>query len=851
MAEVDVIIAKFQADISDYQAKLNQLEKEVRELSDTEKKGADNTKKNYNELASASQKRKAAIVSEQAELKKLQSGLKTAFTVPEIEKFNSAINKSKNNIATLKGEASGLGSITGGLKSQFAGLGAGIAAAFTVQAVIAFGKASIDAFLEAEENAARLKNSLREVGDAGNVAFERLIKQSERLARTGVTIYTDDDIQRAQTQLATFGLTADEIEKIIPKLADYASATKQNIVDASAKVGQALIGQGREFKKYGINVDAAKTTQENFNILLEGFGQFQGVAAKETQTLTGKLADQERVVGELQEELGSKLAPAYVSLKKDIISVGIAITNLFSDSTRLINLLDGLGVASNDASELIENGFKKVGRSKDELKKAAKDAVFLKNSLELIVSSADRLGVTSSDIGSDIVKLTKQMFEQNTTTNEGQVNINLYAKAIAELRKKYNELEAPLKSSIDLSKKSTEELLKLKEASGDDSDLLKLIDREIAARKKSDDAVKKSIELQKKLAEEKKKASDAEAVEKNRLAGVNKDINSTIQEDATKQVEKNTENLTKINQEYFDDHKKQVLADTEFELSEADRKEKERLDILEDSKEKQEKLNREIQDESIQAANDLVNALFDIQRNNLKRQQDAQLQALSDEKDIALSSKRLTESQKDKINKEFAAKEQALRKKQFLETQQQDISLAIMKAALAVVQTFATLGYPAGIPAAIAVAATLAAEIATIKSQKFAKGKRQNEKGGLSEVGEQGPEYMFVPDNAMILTAQKSRQHKAMIEAMMDNNLDSYLEQNYLIPRLTKFKNEFENRKEKSFSNNLAKSLIIQGLTGNEMERIRKRGTDINNVDELAQKIAEILTMKTNPRRRV
>jgi hypothetical protein len=887
----DLIIARFQADITDYRSKLLQLESELNKLSDTEKKTAEDQKKVSNELATASQKRTAALKNEEAELKRLQVALKQAFTAPEINKINGQINSVKNNIAALKGETSGLGKVLGGLGGQFAEIGAGVAAAFSVQAVIQFASASIDAFLEADSNAQRLKNSLNEIGQEGQQAFSTLIKQSEELAQAGKTIFTDDDIQRAQAQLANYGLTAIEIEKLIPKLADYASATQQNIVDASAKAGNALLGQGKEFKKYGIVVSATATSTENFNSILDGLGQFQGRAAKETETLIGQLASQKREVEELQEALGSRLAPAYVAVKKTLLSFLLTITG---GNGSLDQRLKSLKTTAEEASLILGNTS---GNIKDE---SLKKYIELSKSINELDKALKNSNGSKEEFNKSVNELAEKQSLLNTKTDEGISLFRIYTEGIRKLTDTYKELNPTIQSTIDLSKKSTEELLKLKEASGDDRDLIILIDRELAARKKLEDAANKASEAAKKAQEEINKLSeenlknqeslrqqfvksqqDSLDVElKNKLVALSE--LQLADEDYAKErllLEIDTQKkIIEIDSLSFDEKQKAIekLQDLQINFndlisannqkrSEEDQKAANDLadsiaaswQKLEDDKtaatkkgaEDREELEKLAIQKTFDLANQLASAIFQISSDNLRRTQEEETQALQTSKDNALSNKRLTEGEKDRINKEFAAKELALKKKQFEENKKQARSEAVIKGALAIINALATANnIYAGLILAAAIAAETAIEIGVINSQKFAKGTKKA-KGGMATVGEEGPEFMYVPNEAKILTAKQTRQHSRLIDAMYDGHLDKIIHQDYILPALQKQKAGYEKKKEQTFSNNLAKSLIFNGLTGNEMERIRKRGTDINNIDELVEKLASVIQTKNNPRR--
>lgn len=891
MAEERVLV-KFGADIGDLKTQLLDIETQLNKLASAEKKTEDQKKATSKEVQTASQKRVQALKNEQAELARLKTSLKQAFTPADIEKFNSSITKTKNNIALLKGETNGIGKAIGGLGSQFAALGAGVVAAFSVQAVIGFASASIDAFLEAEVNANNLKNALNEVGEEGSVAFDRLIKQSEKLAQTGVTIFTDDDIQRAQAQLANFGLTADEIEKLIPKLADYASATNQNIVDASAKVGNALLGQGKEFKKYGIFVDAAKTSTENLGIILNGFDGFAGRAEAATKTLTGSLADQKRTVEELQESIGSGLAPAWVKLKSVVLNSVLVFVNAFTEAGRAANAAKLYGANLEETSKIVkaaETINKEQGVRTQEQVEAYR----------ILVNTGEKLNknlLESKDINvsynAAVGVLNDLLDRQDKTTLKGAISTQILKDQLKELAETYGSLQPKIQNNIDLTKKSTEELLALKESSSDDKNIIILIDRELKAREKLAAANKKFADDAKKAQQEINKLSDEniknqEDLRKQQVSGESDLINVAFdkqkeslsnlllsQEDYASQsvdleIERQKE-LLKISSLSYEEQKsiqdklndlqvgknrsvqEKLLAENKATFDYLVKQAQEGEGAITDNLEEELARRKEIQElalnKSLELAHQIADAIFDVQKNNLERQQQAELDALNTEKENKLSNKRLTEQQKDAINKEFAAKELALKKKQFEEDKRFSINEALIKGALAVIQALASAPAPANFLLAAAVAAATAIEIGVIEAQKFAKGTK-NAKGGMAMVGEQGAEFMYVPSGAKILTAKQTKQHSTMIDAMYDGRLDDMINHDYILPALKKQKELFQKQKEQSYSDNLAKSLIFNGLTGSEMEKIRRKGTSITNVDEIVIKLSEIILSTKNPRR--
>lgn len=798
------IIARFTADISEYKAKLIELEGELNKLSDEQKKTGDEQKKTSAELTTASQKRKAALQNEEAELKRLQAALKQAFTVKDIETFNQKIAQSKANISTLKGEVGGIGKIAGGLGSQFGELGASIAAAFSVTAIIQFAKASVQSFAEAEANANKLKFAVTAIGQEGTKEFERLVRTSERFQG----FFSDDDIQRSQTQLIQFGLTTNEVEKLLPKILDLAAATGTDLAQATDLLIQGINGQTRALKPLGLEFKNTGDKAENLAIVTEKLNKFQGASADILNTVTGR---------------ATELANKFDNLKE-------------STGEFLVNLGSQFVVAGKIAAEF----FKKI------FPPSAEQAASTQK--EAFVDFTDSIIKQIESAGSNIDAVSKQLVDKQldniNKVNAGIQSLQLRLDAIREKGNVNAKEEFALVTAIqkETDTNLNNEIQKLNII----NDLLSqktnlgLTDEETAKRRaEEEEKIKKELEKQKKLLEE------LNAIAANNIQNRDTQI-IQFKEDNKKALEDKNKDIRDSLDKQIEDNN-----DKNRRIAEADRIARDRdVDEFKKAAEEKKKINDQVIQESVQLANQIADAIFETQRNNLRRQQEAETQALEQQKDKALRSKRLTDAERDKLNKEFAAKELALKKKQFEQTKKLSLSEAIIKGALAVVNALASSVPPYNYILAAAVAAATAVEIATISAQKFAKGTKKA-KGGMALVGEEGPEFMYVPNHAKILTAKQTRQHSNIIDAIYDNRLEKLIYQDHILPALEKQKSDFNKRKEQSFADNLSRSLIFQGLTGKEMDKIRRKGTAITNTDELAEKIAAIISKGFDRRRMI
>lgn len=173
--------------------------------------------------------------------------------------------------------------------------------AFGVHQVIDFGKESVHAFLEAEKNARGLYNAVHQ----NTVVYDKLMKQSEELQDR--SIFSDDDIQIAQKQLAVFGLTGEQIEKLTPQIIDLASKMDMDLNEATKASISAINGQTKGLKQAGITFKDTGSKTENLALLTEKLTKFQGGAAQALETTIGKTQRLANAWDNVKEAIGEYL----------------------------------------------------------------------------------------------------------------------------------------------------------------------------------------------------------------------------------------------------------------------------------------------------------------------------------------------------------------------------------------------------------------------------------------------------------------------------------------------------------------------------------------------------------------
>jgi hypothetical protein len=210
------------------------------------------------------------------------------------------------------------------------GKAAALGAAAAGVALIAIGKESVSAFVEAEAAQAKLTDAWQRFPKTANQNLDALRAFNTEMARK--TRFDDDAFASGQAVLAQFNLSGTQIKKLTPLLADYAAKTGKDLPSAAESLGKAFLGQTRALKELGINYkstgDQAKDVTNITNLLSKAVG---GFAEKDAQTAAGRAEILKNQLGEVQEQIGQFLLPVLVSLGSWLLEVGIPALQRFAE----------------------------------------------------------------------------------------------------------------------------------------------------------------------------------------------------------------------------------------------------------------------------------------------------------------------------------------------------------------------------------------------------------------------------------------------------------------------------------------------------------------------------------------
>lgn len=147
-------------------------------------------------------------------------------------------------------------------------LAAATGLAFGTAQVIAFGKASVKAALDAQAQQQRLANLVKVTVGATDAQIQSLNDQAQALQEIGVV--NKENITQTQSQLATFNLQIDTIKALTPAILDYVTAEKGAAASADEfksmtnGLAQALNGNFASLTKVGFVLDdVTKKTIKN------------------------------------------------------------------------------------------------------------------------------------------------------------------------------------------------------------------------------------------------------------------------------------------------------------------------------------------------------------------------------------------------------------------------------------------------------------------------------------------------------------------------------------------------------------------------------------------------------------
>jgi len=232
--------------------------------------------------------------------------------------------------------------------AQAVGLGFGTAQ------VLAFGKASIKAALEAQAQQERLANLVKVTVGATESQIQALNDQAEALQAIGVV--NKENITQTQSQLATFNLQIDTIKALTPAILDYVTAEKGAAASADQfkqmtnGLAQALNGNFASLTKVGFVLDEqtkktikSGTETERAAALVKVLDStYKDFNKNLANTPTGQMQKLANAADDAKEIIGTGLLDALIGLGEDDSVQNLA-TSMQNFAIQTANVIRGIG----------------------------------------------------------------------------------------------------------------------------------------------------------------------------------------------------------------------------------------------------------------------------------------------------------------------------------------------------------------------------------------------------------------------------------------------------------------------------------------------------------------------------
>jgi hypothetical protein len=233
-------------------------------------------------------------------------------------------------------------------------LAGAIGLGFGTAQVLAFGKASVKAALEAQAQQERLANLVKVTVGATDAQVQSLNDQAAALQAIGVV--NKENITQTQSQLATFNLQIDTIKTLTPAILDYVTAEKGAAASADQfkqmtnGLAQALNGNFASLTKVGFVLDEqtkktikSGTETERAAALVKVLDStYKDFNKNLANTPTGQMQKLANAADDAKQIIGTGLLDALKGLGEDDSVQNLA-TSMQNFATETANVIRGIG----------------------------------------------------------------------------------------------------------------------------------------------------------------------------------------------------------------------------------------------------------------------------------------------------------------------------------------------------------------------------------------------------------------------------------------------------------------------------------------------------------------------------
>jgi len=229
------------------------------------------------------------------------------------------------------------------LNSRVKSLGKTLGLTLGTAAMVAYGKASVKAFTDAEKSNTQLANSVKNLG--------------LELSQSNITSYLDkisaasgiagEKLNEAFQSILTTSGSVLKSQELLNLALDVSAGSGQDLVGVSNDLAQAYIGKTRSLAKYNLGLSQSQLKTASFESLVEKLNkQFSGANAAYLDTYAGKLQRLGEAGGAAQEKIGGAIVDLAMSLSNSS-DIDDLITKIDTLADKIVGMFDAFseGVA--------------------------------------------------------------------------------------------------------------------------------------------------------------------------------------------------------------------------------------------------------------------------------------------------------------------------------------------------------------------------------------------------------------------------------------------------------------------------------------------------------------------------
>jgi hypothetical protein len=200
--------------------------------------------------------------------------------------------------------------LTKGVKNLAKTLGV----AFSVQQVLAFGKASVKAAAADEKAQKQLALALKNVGLGRDVATSEAFIQKLQ-SEFGVV---DDKLRPAYQSLAIATRDSAQSQKLLQIALDISAATGKDLASVTGAISKAYLGNNTALGKLGVGISKADLKAKSFDEVMNQLSTtFAGAATQSANTFQGSMDKLSVASNNVQEIIGKGIIDALKGLSED------------------------------------------------------------------------------------------------------------------------------------------------------------------------------------------------------------------------------------------------------------------------------------------------------------------------------------------------------------------------------------------------------------------------------------------------------------------------------------------------------------------------------------------------------